>query len=242
MAGQGEEVFDRAQAQNPGISTDQRTASGPAGTWSGSISISTPTPSEYNSDDQSLLSVGTMMRLIPIRITRPRQKGQTASSTRDIRLTAKSPTRQENCREAANCPSLYRPGDEEEHRPLHPVIAPSKIELLWQLACRISGRTRQWERVGKMRGCNDDSPRKRRRPINRLQRIPATAGGLISLAAGVRHVARVGRKRHRKAHTGHVNLRLWQRWDMSPQLHVRAHFQPIFFRRSHHERRQVALD
>lgn len=52
---------------------------------------------------------------------------------------------------------------------------------------------------------------RRRRPTRRW-----VVGALVGQAAGVRHVARVGRKRHRKARAGHVSLRLRQRWGMSP--------------------------
>lgn len=79
-------------------------------TWSGSISISTPTPSEYSSDDQRPLPMRTMTRPVPTRIARPRQKSQVAVSTQDMKSTAKPPTQQESRGEATRCPSLHHPG------------------------------------------------------------------------------------------------------------------------------------
>lgn len=81
-------------------------------TWSGSISISTPTPSEYSSDDQRPLPMGTMTRPVPTRIACPRQKSQVAFSTQDMKPIAKSPIQQVSRGEVTRCPSLHHPGTE----------------------------------------------------------------------------------------------------------------------------------
>ncbi|KAL7649047.1 hypothetical protein ACMYSQ_012555 [Aspergillus niger] len=112
------------------------------------ISISTPTPSEHRSDDPSPLAMRVMRPPAPTRIARPQNHGQTARSTQGPKLTVQSPAKCAHRRGFETHWVRKGPRDhsgyEKEHGvPSRSLVAPSKIDLLWQLMYHISGRMRQ---------------------------------------------------------------------------------------------------
>ncbi|GAA93322.1 hypothetical protein AKAW_11434 [Aspergillus luchuensis IFO 4308] len=156
----------RLGRQNP-----RRLGRGQHRTWPSPISISTPTPSEHRSDDPSPLAMRVMRPPTPTRVARPQNHGQTARSTQGPKLTVQSPAKYAHRRgfethwvgfvrvrgitPGRACPkrrskqsdvltTFSVAGYEKEHRvPSRSLVAPSKIDLLWQLLYHICGRTRQ---------------------------------------------------------------------------------------------------
>ncbi|GLA78608.1 hypothetical protein AtubIFM55763_011622 [Aspergillus tubingensis] len=117
-------------------------------TRSSPISISTPTPSEHRSDDPSPLAMRVMRPPAPTRVARPQDHGQTARSTQGPKSTVQSPAKCAHRRGfemhwVRKGPRDHSGYEKEHGAPSRSLVAPSKIDLLWQLLYHICGRTRQ---------------------------------------------------------------------------------------------------
>ncbi|RDH26325.1 hypothetical protein BDQ94DRAFT_164578 [Aspergillus welwitschiae] len=134
VAGEGSEIFDRAQTQNERISADQILP----------ISISTPTPSEHRSDDPTPLRMRMMRPPASTRVARPQNHGQTARSTHGPKSTVQSPAK---CAHRRGFEAHWvRKGPRDHPGKSMPRATGEAVrcidDLLW---CR--GREKQWNAV-----------------------------------------------------------------------------------------------